>query len=78
MSSNNNKDKKNKPLSADSLCKTASKYATRAQTGDKASSSNKPKRTTDPEPNTSFDHHIMLSDDLNALTEDLKFANPYE
>ena len=36
MSSNtNNKDKKNKPLSASSLCKAASKYTTRSQTADK-------------------------------------------
>ena len=47
MSSNtNNKDKKNKPLSASSLCKTASKYTTRSQTAEKASSS-KLNRNTD-------------------------------
>ena len=69
MSNNNNEDKKNKSLSASSLCKTASKYATRAQTADKASSSNKP---TDPEPNTSSDQHIMLSDNPNMLAEDHK------
>ena len=69
MSANNNKDKKNKPLSASSLCKIASKNATRTQTADKASSSNKTIRTTDPDPNTSSDKHIMLSDNLNALTE---------
>ena len=39
MSSNNNKDKKNKPLSASRLCNTASKYTTRSQTADKAASS---------------------------------------
>ena len=70
MSSNNYKDKKNKPLSASSLCKTASKYATRAQTADKASNSNKLARTIDPKPNKSSDQHIMLSDNPNMLAED--------
>ena len=47
MSSNtNNKGKKNKPLPASSLCKTASKYTTRSQTAEKASSS-KLNRNTD-------------------------------
>ena len=55
MSSKNNKDKKTKPLLAASLFKTASKYATRAQAADKASSSNKLTRIIDPEPNTSSD-----------------------
>ena len=39
MSNNNKKDKKNKPLSASSLCKAASQYTTRSQTAEKASSS---------------------------------------
>ena len=59
MSSNtNNKDKKNKPLSASSLCKTASKYTTRSQTADKASSS-KPKCNTD----------LTTLSDQNLLTQ---------
>ena len=37
MSSNNNKDKKTQSLQAVSPCKTASKYATRAQTAYRAS-----------------------------------------
>ena len=57
--SSNNKDKKTKSLSASSLCKTASKYVTRAQTAEMASSSNKLIHTTDPERNTSSDQHIM-------------------
>ena len=75
MSSNNNKDKKIKPLSAISLCKTASKYATRAETADKASNLNKLNRTIDPESNTSFDPHIMLSDKPNMLAEDYNAIN---
>ena len=75
MSSNNNKDKKTKLLSATSLCKTASKYATRAQKADKLSSSNKLTRTIDPEPNTSFDQHIMLSNKSNVLAEDYNSKN---
>ena len=74
MRFNNNKDKKNTPLSASSLCKTASKHATRAQSADKASSSNKLVRTIDPEPNTPSDQHIMLSENLNALAEDHKIT----
>ena len=70
MSSDDNKDKINKPLSAPSLCKTVSKYATRAQTDNKVCSSNKLIHTTDPEPNTSSDQLIMLSDNINALAED--------
>ena len=70
MSFNNNKDKKNKPLSVSILCKIASKYATRAQAAEKASSSKKSIHTIDPEPNTTSDQHIMLSDNINALAED--------
>ena len=70
MSSNNYKDKKNKPLSASRLCKTASMYATRAQTAEKASSSNKSIHTIDPEPNMTSDQHTMLSDNIKALEED--------
>ena len=66
MSSNN----KDKLLSAPSLRKTASNYATWAQTADKVSSSTKPIHTTDPGPNTSSDQHIMLSDNPNMLAED--------
>ena len=66
---NNNKGKKSKPLSASSLCKTASKHATPAQTADTASSSNKLARNIDPDPNTSSDQQIMLFDNLNALAE---------
>ena len=44
--SNNNNNKKPKPLSAANLGKIASKYATRAQTADKAASS---KETRNPD-----------------------------
>lgn len=70
MTSNNNKDKKTEPLSAASLCKTASMYVTRAQTADKVSSSNKLTRIINPEPNTASDQHIMLPDNSNMLAED--------
>ena len=70
MSFNNNKDNKTKPLSAASLCKTASKYATRAQTADKTPSYNKLIRAIDHEPNTSSDQDIMLSHKPNMLAWD--------
>ena len=70
MSYNKNINKKTKPLSAASLCKAATKYASRAQTADKASSSNKLTRTINPKPNTSSDQQIMLSDNSNVLAED--------
>ena len=47
---------KNKSLSASSLCKTASKYAMRAQTAEMASSS---KQTRNPDLNTLPDQNIM-------------------
>ena len=55
MSSNNN-NKKPKPLSADNLGKIASKYATRAQTAEKVSSS---KQTNNPDLNTLPDQNIL-------------------
>ena len=58
MSSNNKKDKKTKPLSASSLCKTASQYTTRSQTAEKASSS-KPNHNTD----------LTTLSDQNLLTQ---------
>ena len=73
MSSNNNKDKKTKSLSASSLCEVAYKYASLAQTADKASSSNNLNRTINPEPNASSDQHIMLSDNPNPLAADYDF-----
>ena len=66
MSSNNNKDKKNKPLPPFSLCKTASKYATWAQTADKAASS---RQTSNLDPNTLPDQTIMPQIN-NVLSED--------
>ena len=66
MSNNNNEDKKNKSLSASSLCKTASKYATRAQTADKAASS---KQTRNPDPNKLPGQNIMTQIN-NVLSED--------
>ena len=65
MSSNNN-SKKPKPLSASSLCKTASKYATRAQTADKTASS---RQTRNPDPYTLPDQNIMNQIN-NVLSED--------
>ena len=58
MSSNNKKDKKTKPLSASSLCKTASQYTTRSQTAEKASSS---------KPNCNAD--LTTLSDQNLLTQ---------
>ena len=65
-SNNNNKDKKNKPLSASSLCKTASKYTTRSQTADKATSS---RQTREPDELTLCDQNIM-NQITNVLSED--------
>ena len=64
MSSNtNNKDKKNKPLSASSLCKTASKYTTRSQTADKGTNS---RQTRNPDK-----HTLNIMDQIpNVLSED--------
>ena len=56
MSNNNKKDKKNKPLSASSLCKAASQYTTRSQTAEKASSS---KPNCNPDFTTLSDQNIM-------------------
>ena len=56
MSSNNKKDKKNKPLSASSLCKAASQYTTRSQTAEKASSS---KPNCNPDFTTLSDQNLM-------------------
>ena len=66
MSSNtNNKDKKNKPLSASSLCKAASKYTTRSQTTDKGTNS---RQTRNPDK-----HTINIMDqNPNLLSEDYK------
>ena len=69
-SNNNNKDKKNKSLSASSLCKTASKYATRAQTADKAATS---RQTRNPDTNTLSDQNMMNK--INSvLSEDYKLT----
>ena len=65
---NNNKDKKNKPLSASSLCKTASKYTTRSQTADKDASS---RQTRDPDTLT-LSYQNMLNQINNVLPEDYK------
>ena len=67
MSSNNNKDKKNKPLSASSLCKTASKYTTRSQTADKVVANSR--QTRNPDTLTLSDQNIMNQID-NVLSED--------
>ena len=56
---------------------TTSNYATRAQTADKGSSSNKLTRIINPEPNTSSDQHIMLSDNPNVLAEDYEIIISY-
>ena len=67
MSSNtNNKDKKNKPLSSSSLCKTASKYTTRSQTADKGTNSRQP-RNPDKHTLNIMDHiSNVLSEDYNV------------
>ena len=53
---------------------TASKYATRAQTADKVSSSNKLTCIIDPEPTTLSDQHLMLSDNPGvSLARDVRF-----
>ena len=70
-SNNNNKDKKNKPLSGSSLCKTASNYATRVQTADKAASS---RQTRNPDTNTLSDQNIMNQIN-NVLSEDYNISN---
>ena len=64
MSSNtNNKEKKNKPLSASSLCKTASKYTTRSQTADKGTNS---RQLCNPDK-----HMLNIIDQIpNVLSED--------
>ena len=63
MSNNIKKDKKNKPLSASSLCKTASKYTTRSQTADKGTNS---RQTRNPDKHTlKITNHIP-----NVLSED--------
>ena len=71
MSSNtNNKDKKNKPLLASSLCKTAFKYTTRSQTADKGTNS---RQTRNPNKHTLTDQKIMdqisnlLSEEYNGV-----------
>ena len=66
MSSNNNKDKKTKPLSASSLCKTVSKYTARSQLmkADEATSS---RQTHEPDTLTLSEQNIMIN---NVLSED--------
>ena len=54
--SNSNNNKKPKPLSAASLGKIASKYATRAQTAEKVSSSKQPRN---PDLNILPDQNMM-------------------
>ena len=66
--SNNNNNKK--PLSAASLGKIASKYATRAQTADKASCS---KQTRNPNLNTLPDQNMMTQIN-NVLSENYNIS----
>ena len=65
MSSNNKKDKKSKPLSAASLCKSAAQYTTRSQTAEKASSS-KPNCNTDP---TALSDQNLMTQINSVLSE---------
>ena len=65
-SNNNNKVKRNKPLSTSSLCKTTSKYTTRSQTADKATSY---RQTREPDKLTLSDQNIM-DQITNVLSED--------
>ena len=75
---NNNKDKKNKPLSASSVCKIASKLPTRSQTAGKDTSS---RQTRNPDKLTSTDQNIMnqinnvLSEDYNVFHCEKKWVN---
>ena len=65
MSSNNKKDKKSKPLSAASLCKSAAQYTTRSQTAEKASSS-KPNCNTD---STALSDQNLMTQINSVLSE---------
>ena len=81
MSNNIKKDKKNKPLSASSLCKTASKYTTRSQTADKGTNS---RQTRNPDKHTLTDQNIMdqisnvLSEDHNQSNQQIASQTVYD